>query len=157
MVSGVPGDDGAEPPRPVQRAPAEALTEMGWEVFPQGLEDALRRVHRDYGPKEIQVTENGIALPDVVDPGGRVRDPRRSAFLVDHLAALLRAVDAGVPVTGYYHWSLLDNFEWAEGYARRFGLVHVDFDTLRRTPKESAATYREVVAHRALPDAAPDA
>jgi len=155
VMSGQPGPDGQPAPRAVPMAPPEALTDMGWEVWPQGLEDVLRRLQRDYHPGRIYVTENGAAYPEGPGPDGRVRDERRRAFLEGHLRALQRAVAAGVPVAGYYHWSLLDNFEWAHGFARRFGLVHVDLSTQRRTPKDSAWYYRAVATANALPEAAP--
>ena len=118
-------------------------TAMGWEIYPGGLETFLTRVHRDYARGlPIHVTENGIANADVIRDG-QVSDPERIAYLNAHLASVRNAIDAGVPVRGYYMWSLLDNYEWAFGYDKRFGLVHVDFDTLKRTPK---ASYHAVVA-----------
>ena len=121
----------AEMPGPLPK------TEMGWEIHPEGLEHFLRSTARDVtGDLPLYVTENGMAAPDRIGPGG-VRDDDRIAYLDAHLAAVRRAVDAGVPVRGYIVWSLLDNYEWAEGYAKRFGLVHVDFESLRRTPKAS--------------------
>jgi beta-glucosidase len=133
-------------------APPEALTDMGWEVWPQGLEDLLLRLHRDYGPARIYITENGAAFADAPNGDGRVHDVRRRDFLAGHLRALRRAIAAGVPVAGYFHWSLLDNFEWAQGFTKRFGLVHVDLATQRRTPKDSAQYYSAVVAANAVPD-----
>jgi beta-glucosidase len=132
-------------------APREALTDMGWEVWPQGLEDVLRRISAEYRPARIYITENGAAYADGPNGDGRVHDPRRRAFLDGHLRAVRRAIAAGVPVAGYFHWSLLDNFEWAYGYTKRFGLVHVDYATQRRTPKDSALYYRDVVAANAVP------
>lgn len=155
VMSGVPGPAGEPPPRAVRMAPTEALTDMGWEVWPQGLEDVLRRLHRDYEPARIYVTENGAAYGDGPNGDGRIRDERRVAFLRGHLIALQRAAAAGVPVAGYYHWSLLDNFEWGHGYARRFGLVHVDLASQRRTPKDSAQYYRAVATANAVADDAP--
>jgi beta-glucosidase len=155
VMSGLPGPAGEPPPRAVPMAPPEALTDMGWEVWPQGLEDLLRRLHRDYHPDRIYVTENGAAYGDGPNGDGRVHDLRRRDFLAGHLAALQRAIEAGVPVAGYYHWTLLDNFEWAHGFTKRFGLVHVDFATQHRTPKDSAQFYRAVAAANAVPDDAP--
>ncbi len=132
--------------------PKEELTEMGWEVFPGGLTVILLRIVEDYGPKNIYVTENGIALPDQADGSGRVSDPRRIAFLRSHLLAAHRAIEAGVPLRGYFHWSLMDNFEWGHGYTKTFGLFRVDFDTLERTPKESAHWYRDAIAANAVSD-----
>jgi beta-glucosidase len=112
-------------------------TFMGWEIYPEGLESFLIRTARDYtGDLPLLVTENGLAAPDRLE-GGVVTDPGRSAFLDAHLSACRRALDAGVPLKGYMVWSLLDNYEWALGYEKRFGLVHVDFDTLERRPKTS--------------------
>jgi beta-glucosidase len=125
---------------------------MGWEVWPQGLEDALRRLQREYHPGRIYVTENGAAYADGPGADGRIRDTRRRDYLAGHLRALRRAIAAGVPVGGYFHWSLLDNFEWAHGFTKRFGLVHVDLATQRRTPKDSAQYYSAVVAANAVPD-----
>ena len=112
-------------------------TAMGWEIYPEGLEFFLRRTAAEYtGTLPLHVTENGMANADVLRAGG-VDDPARTAYLAAHLAAVQRALAAGVPVAGYYVWSLLDNYEWSLGYEKRFGLVHVDFKTLQRTPKAS--------------------
>ncbi|MCQ4081043.1 GH1 family beta-glucosidase [Streptomyces sp. RB6PN25] len=125
-------------------------TAMGWEVHALGLEQLLLRFTRDYGVHELMVTENGAAYHDVVSPDGHVHDPERTAYLEEHLAACARAAAAGAPLTGYYAWSLLDNFEWAYGYDKRFGLVHVDYATQRRTIKDSGRRYADIIrAHRA--------
>ena len=116
------------------------LTDMGWEVFPGGLPELLMRLHADYRLPPIYVTENGAAYRDRL-VNGRVADPDRIRFLQAHIAALAEALEGGVDVRGYFVWSLLDNFEWADGYTRRFGLVHVDYATQRRTPKDSAGWY----------------
>jgi beta-glucosidase len=116
-------------------------TGFGWEVSPQGLVDLLTRIQRDYHPAVIQLTENGSTFEDVLTPDGHVHDAERLSYLQRHLAALKAAVDAGVPVKGYFAWSLLDNFEWAEGYLRRFGLAHVDYATQQRTLKDSGLWY----------------
>jgi beta-glucosidase len=121
-------------------------TQMGWEVAPDGLRDVLLALHREYAPREIVITENGAAYPDTVDPDGRIRDDQRIAYLARHVAAAGEALAAGVPLTGYHVWSLLDNFEWSLGYSRRFGLVRVDFETQRRTPKDSAGWYGKLIA-----------
>jgi beta-glucosidase len=140
-------DDDAAPMR-VSPVPVPGATAMstGWEVFPAGLTRALLQVKERYGPVPIHVTENGAAFPDP-DPSadGRVDDPLRLQCYRDHLLALLDAIRLGVDVRGYFAWSLLDNFEWSCGYSIRFGLVHVDFATQRRTPKASAEFYREVI------------
>jgi beta-glucosidase len=126
--------------------PGSPYTDMGWEVFPDGFRDTLVRVHRDYGPKAIYVTENGAAFGDVRRHDGSVLDPERQQYLRDHIAAMSEAVEAGAPVRGYFVWSLTDNFEWAFGYAKRFGLVYVDYPTLERVPKESFGWYRDFIA-----------
>jgi beta-glucosidase len=121
-------------------------TQMGWHVAPDGLRDGLLELHRTYAPPEIVVTENGAAYPDTVDQAGQVHDVDRVAYLARHVAAAADALAAGVPLTGYHVWSLLDNFEWSLGYSRRFGLVHVDFASQRRTVKDSARWYQRLVA-----------
>jgi beta-glucosidase len=155
VLSGVPGPGGEAPPRSVPAATPGELTDMGWEVCPRGLEAALLRVHHDYRPRRLYVTENGAAYADAPAGDGRVHDPRRVAYLAGHLAALHRAIAAGVPVGGYYHWTLLDNFEWSFGFTKQFGLVHLDRVTQRRTPKDSAKYYRAVATANAIPDGAP--
>ena len=147
---------GANGPEPVPMAPDEDLTDMGWEVYPQGLHDSLVRVHRDYGPARIYVTENGAAYDDPAGTDGRIADARRIAYLESHLVACHRALADGVPLAGYFAWSLLDNFEWALGYAKKFGLHAVDPATQDRTPKLSAAWYRDVVARNAVDAPGPD-
>jgi beta-glucosidase len=123
--------------------PGRPTTAMGWEVYPEGLFDVLTRVQRDYAPPAIYVTENGAAFDDrLVD--GAVDDPEREAYLHDHLLEAYRAIEAGVPLRGYFAWSLLDNFEWSFGYARRFGLTHVDYATQVRTIKRSGRWYASV-------------
>jgi len=128
-------------------APVEAeLTEMRWEVVPDGLRHELLWLHREYAPKEIVVSENGAAYDDRVDGAGAVRDADRQHYLARHLAAAADALEAGAPLRGYYVWSLLDNFEWSLGYGKRFGLVRVDFATQQRTIKQSGRWYGEVIA-----------
>jgi len=119
-----------------------ALTDMGWEIYPPGLTELLLRLHRDWRLPPLYVKENGAAFRDeLVD--GRVHDHERVAYLAAHIAAVGDALAQGVPMAGYMVWSLLDNFEWASGYAKRFGLVHVDYATQRRTMKDSALWYRD--------------
>ena len=112
-------------------------TQMGWEIYPQGLANFLQRTADEYtGDLPIYVTENGLAAPDQIE-NGTVDDPMRSDYINQHLNVVQSAIKQGVPIKGYFIWSLLDNFEWALGYEKRFGLVHVDFDTNVRTPKQS--------------------
>jgi beta-glucosidase len=125
---------------------------MGWEVFPSGLTDMLVRIRDEYAPTLIYITENGIALPEPAKGAARVSDPARISFAREHLLAAHRAIDTGVPLAGYFHWSLMDNFEWGNGYTKRFGLVRVDFDTQKRIPKESADWYRDTCAANAVDD-----
>ncbi len=126
------------------------FTAMGWEVHADGLEQLLVRVGEDYGATRIYVTENGSAWPDQIEPDGNVEDKDRIAYLEEHLDAVVRAADKGAPVVGYFAWSLLDNFEWAYGYAKRFGLVHIDYTTQARTIKASGYRYADIIgAHRA--------
>lgn len=120
------------------------LTDMGWEIYPRGLTELLLALHREYALPPVYITENGAAFRDVrVD--GRVADAPRIAYLRDHIEAVAMARQQGVPVAGYFVWSLLDNFEWSSGYARRFGIVHVDYATQQRTPKDSALWYRDLL------------
>ncbi len=142
------GADGV--PVQVRTVPEGELTDMGWEVQPDGLHDLLVRIDREYRPGTIHVTENGAAYADGPDATGQVADVRRIEFLRSHLQAAQRALADGVPLAGYFAWSLLDNFEWAHGYSKRFGLYWVDFATQERTPKESAYWYRDVVAAGSL-------
>jgi beta-glucosidase len=116
-----------------------------WEIYPPGIYELLMRVWNDYHPKEIFITENGICVPDGVDFDGKVRDERRIRYLRDHIAQAGRALADGIPLRGYLVWSLLDNFEWQFGYQMRFGIVHVDFDTLKRTVKDSGRWYANVI------------
>ncbi len=121
------------------------LTDMGWEVYPEGLTELLLRLHRDYSVPPLFVTENGGAFKDLMQDG-RVHDADRTAYIAGHIEAVAEALRQGVPMAGYMVWSLLDNFEWASGYAKRFGIVHVDYVTQQRTPKDSALWYRDFLA-----------
>jgi beta-glucosidase len=134
-----------EPPRPAPRL--DGVTDMGWEVYPQGLADLLTGIHREYKLPPIYITENGMANADTLVEG-KVHDAQRIAYLKGHLEALSRAIAAGVDVRGFFYWSLLDNYEWDSGYDKRFGLVHVDYATQQRTLKDSANWYREFVARQ---------
>ncbi len=129
------------------RQEAATYTETGWEVYPQGLEETLSWVKQRYGGVPLYVTENGAAFPDPAQaPAGRLDDPLRVDDLREHLRSLGRALAAGCDVRGYFVWSLLDNLEWAHGFSKRFGIVHVDFASQRRTPKASARFYSGVIA-----------
>jgi beta-glucosidase len=125
-------------------------TDMGWPITPEGFTDLLVRLKNDYpNLPPLYITENGCAYDDPV-VAGRCADPRRIEYLDLHLRVVKDAIDEGVDVRGYYQWSLMDNFEWALGYDKRFGLVHVDFDTLERTPRDSAFWFREVIKRNGL-------
>jgi beta-glucosidase len=130
-------------------------TAMDWEVQPEGLTRLLLRLHREHPGLPLVVTENGAAYEDVISTDGRVDDPERLAYLADHVRAVHAAREGGADVRGYFAWSLLDNFEWAEGYAKRFGLVHVDYATQRRTPKSSARWFAEVCRTGRVPGTEP--
>jgi beta-glucosidase len=132
-----------------QLKPAGAYTAMDWEVNPQGLYDLLMWLDREYGHPVLYVTENGAAFPDSYS-GGKVADPDRTAYLKGHFEAAHRAIQNGVNLKGYYVWSLLDNFEWAHGYSKRFGLIYTDYPTQNRIWKDSARWYREVIANNGL-------
>jgi beta-glucosidase len=125
--------------------PGAELTQMGWHVAPDGLREVLLELQRDYAPPEIVISENGAAYPDTLAADGHVRDGQRVGYLARHVSAAADALAAGVPLRGYHVWSLLDNFEWSFGYSRRFGLVHVDFASQRRTPRDSARWYARLI------------
>jgi beta-glucosidase len=138
--SEAPFDWRVEPPAGVE------LTEMDWEVVPDGLREGLVWVNREYAPREIIVSENGAAYPDLVEANDVVHDADRQSYLARHIAAAADALDAGVPLRAFFVWSLLDNFEWSYGYAMRFGLVRVDFASQQRTPKQSAYWYQRLIS-----------
>ena len=125
--------------------PPVLTTAMGWGVEPDGLVELLTRLHDEWPAIPLVITENGSAWEDVVAPDGAVRDPDRVDYLLRHLEAASEAIGKGVDLRGYFAWSLLDNFEWSFGYERRFGIVHVDYETQVRTPKDSARAYAEVL------------
>jgi len=129
------------------RANAARVTDMGWEVFPQGLTELLVRLDQDYAPKALLVTENGAAFVDEL-MDAQVVDPDRLEYLREHIAACADAIAQGVPLKGYFAWSLLDNFEWASGYAKRFGLVYVDYATQQRIVKSSGQWYADFLQGR---------
>jgi beta-glucosidase len=126
-------------------------TDMGWNIAPDGFEELLLEVHREFPGLPLMITENGAAFPDVAQHG-RVHDDQRVDYLRRHLTAVHRSIQAGVDLRGYLVWSLLDNFEWAYGYSKRFGIVRVDYETLERTKKDSALWYAELAASGRLPD-----
>ncbi len=125
--------------------PGGEHTDMGWEVYPDGLYELLVRMHDEYAPPPLYVTENGAAFGDT-RRNGTVDDPERTSYIARHVSSIARAIEHGVSVDGYFVWSLLDNFEWARGYAARFGLVYVDYETLERVPKASYNWYRDFIA-----------
>jgi len=155
IVAAAPGDGG---PLSLGALPVGGMggdagpkTDFGWEVWPNSLHDILLRITRDYDRPVIEITENGCSYADGPDANGVVRDTRRTAFYAGYLEGVHRAIQAGADVRGYHAWSLLDNFEWAEGYEQRFGIVWVDFATGRRILKESGRWYGSVAQHNALP------
>ncbi|MFG1925468.1 GH1 family beta-glucosidase [Cryptosporangium sp. NPDC048952] len=125
-------------------------TDMGWNIDPQGLEDLLVELGTRYPDQPLMVTENGAAFPDVVSEDGHIHDAERTDYVRRHLRAVANVREKGVDVRGYFLWSLLDNFEWSYGYSKRFGIVRVDYDTLERTPKDSALWYASLVRSRTL-------
>jgi beta-glucosidase len=125
-------------------------TEMNWIVHPQGLYDLLKRLDNDYGKLDLIISENGAAYNDVIDTDGNIRDDRRINYLHEHLINCHNAIEEGVNLKGYYLWSLLDNFEWSFGYSKRFGIIHVDFNTLKRTIKQSGYWYKNVIQNNGI-------
>ena len=130
----------------VERIPGASYTEMGWEVFPDGLANILTRIHREYAPKALVVTESGAAFDDQWDGNNHVHDLRRVDYLRAHIETVAQVMRQGVPIKGYVVWSFLDNFEWSQGYQKRFGLVYVDYPTQRRIIKDSGRWYASFVA-----------
>jgi beta-glucosidase len=138
-------------PARMSRGTAGPKTDLGWEVWPQAMYDVVTRITRDYGRPAIEITENGCAYSDGSGADGLVHDSRRIAYLEAHLGSLAKAIHEGADVRGYHAWSLLDNFEWEEGYSQRFGLVYVDLKTRQRTVKESGKWYAKVAGGNASP------
>ncbi|HEV2581024.1 MAG TPA: GH1 family beta-glucosidase [Ktedonobacteraceae bacterium] len=130
----------------IQHIPGASYTEMGWEIFPDGLANILTRIHHEYSPKAMVVTESGAAFPDQWDGNGTIHDQQRIDYLRAHIQTVARTIRHGVPIKGYVVWSFLDNFEWAEGYRKRFGLVYVDYPTQRRVIKDSGRWFASFVA-----------
>ncbi|HHV63275.1 MAG TPA: beta-glucosidase [Firmicutes bacterium] len=152
-----PGDEGTA--SPVDRITGGALvrpegkyTEMGWEVYPEGIYDLLSRIRRDYGDVPLYITENGAAYEDRVNEAGKIEDDGRLDYIKAHLIQVHRAIEDGVNVAGYFVWSLMDNFEWAYGYSKRFGLIYVDYRSPDRDRiwKKSAFWYRDVIKNNAV-------
>jgi len=136
----------------IDSTPKGDLTDMGWPITPDGLTNMLVRWQKEFGSRlpQIFITENGCAYPDGPDEAGKINDLRRISYLDKHLNALLDAIGQGVDVGGYFQWSLLDNFEWSLGYQKRFGIVFVDYESQKRTPKESAYWYSNVIKDNSL-------
>ena len=136
----------------IDRVPGSEYTEMGWEVHPPGLRRLLNRVNNDYNLPPIFITENGAAFKDEVTSDGAIHDERRLEYIRQHLIQVYLAIQDGVDVRGYFAWSLLDNFEWAHGYTKRFGIVRVDYETQERTIKDSGQWYSIVIASSIVGD-----
>jgi beta-glucosidase len=148
VVAAASVDDGERPGERVRVG--REHTEMGWEVAPSGLVPLLTRLAQDYAFPRFYVTESGAAYPDQADADGFVDDADRISYLRRHFVEAHRAITEGVPLAGYFVWSLIDNFEWGFGYSKRFGIVRVDYETQRRIPKASAHWYRDVIAANAV-------
>ncbi|HEY5156882.1 MAG TPA: family 1 glycosylhydrolase, partial [Anaerolineales bacterium] len=143
---------GGEGSRLLNKRSETHLTDRDWEVYPQGLYDLLTWLGRGYQFENIYLTENGASYHDVVQPDGSIYDALRLDYLHQHLAMLLRTIESGVPVRGYFCWSLMDNFEWAFGTSSRFGLAYTDFQAQQRTLKDSGIWYGKVARANALID-----
>ncbi|MCS7192862.1 MAG: GH1 family beta-glucosidase [Armatimonadetes bacterium] len=133
------------------RIEGSEYTEMGWEVYPDGLYELLTRLNRDYKIPEFYITENGAAFKDEIAPDGKVHDERRLNYLRKHFLRAHKAIQDGVPLKGYFVWSLMDNFEWSHGYTKRFGVVYVDYETQKRIVKDSGYWYKQVIAENGVP------
>ena len=128
------------------------VTDSGWEIRPEAMLEQLLEFQDRYGDVPIYITENGCSSPDQPDASGEVQDPLRTQYLRDYLAAGLEAMEQGVDLRGWFFWSLLDNFEWAEGYTKRFGLIYVDYETQQRIPKDSYRFVQKLIQENTLPD-----
>jgi beta-glucosidase len=129
------------------RVTGAEYTEMDWEVHAPAFTRLLTRIAREYRVPPIYITENGAAFPDEISSDGKVHDPRRLSYLQEHLTAVSQAMSEGVDIKGYFVWSLLDNFEWARGYSKRFGITYIDYPTQRRILKDSGEWYAQVAAN----------
>ncbi|MEQ9501192.1 MAG: GH1 family beta-glucosidase [Deltaproteobacteria bacterium] len=143
-------DEGDNLPRTIEEPSDDVRSDMGWEQWPDGLRNLLVRVNDEYTPPKIYITENGAAFSTGPDASGRVADARRQSYVEEHLRACLAAIESGVPLEGYFLWSLLDNFEWAYGYEKRFGIVWVDFETQERIVKDTGHWYADVIRRNGL-------
>lgn len=132
--------------------PDASYTDMGWEVYAPGIKNLLNRINKDYEMPPIYITENGAAYKDDIAGDGRIHDTQRMRYVSDHLLQVKQAIEEGIDVRGYFYWSLMDNFEWAYGYSKRFGLVHVNYETQQRKLKDSAAWYSRVIKRNGLDD-----
>ena len=128
-----------------EKLPEFEYTEMGWPITPEGFHANIMEIVRRYNPKKLVITENGSAWADELDSDGRIRDGARSLYLVDHLQQVHRAIQDGAPLTGYLAWSFIDNYEWSCGYRPRFGLVYNDYETQKRTIKDSGYLFAEII------------
>jgi beta-glucosidase len=146
------GPEEGNAPRVIPVPGPDQVTEMGWEVFADGLTSVLERVQRDYGTRALYVTENGASFGSQTNDPTAIDDDHRTAYVRDHLLACHTAIERGVRLRGYFVWSFMDNFEWQFGYSRRFGIVHVDYATQKRTPKKSARFYQAAIAARGVDD-----
>jgi beta-glucosidase len=133
---------------PVTLQAGKEVTDMGWEVYPEGLYEVLGRLHFEYHFPAYYITESGAAYPDQLEADGQVHDPQRISYLERHFAQAARAVQAGIPLHGYFVWSFFDNFEWAQGFSKRFGLSYIDYPTLKRTLKDSALWYQTWITNQ---------
>jgi len=150
LVSAVPGKEMQPGAIDFWKAPKETLTDMDWEVYPDGLFQMLTQIYYHYLPKKIYIAENGASYTDIPDASGQIHDQRRIDFLDGHIRAAHRAIQAGVPLGGYFVWSLMDNFEWGHGYSQHFGLAHTDYATQKRLPRDSAWWYKEVARRNGI-------
>jgi len=132
----------------IESIPGASYTEMGWEIFPDGLANILTRIHREYAPKAMVVTESGAAFDDHWNGNGNIHDQQRIDYLRAHIQTVAEVIRQGVPIKGYVVWSFLDNFEWSQGYRKRFGLVYVDYPTQRRIVKDSGLWYADFIEQR---------
>ena len=125
---------------------------MGWEIVPEAYYDQIMDLKNNYGNPDIYLTENGAAYPDKIDENGEINDDDRIDYFKKYLNAVHKAINDGAKVKSYFAWTFMDNFEWALGFEKRFGIVHVDFKTLKRTPKKSYFFFKDLVENNSIPD-----